>query len=330
MKLVPWLAADGPVYDPATLSYTVKIKPCKWSDGSELTSADVAFTGNIIKTFKVPRFLANWEFIKNIETPDKHTVRFFLREPRAIFLSRTLTTPIVQKKRWEPIAANLKNLQQPLSALLNEKVTDPVSSGPFVLKEWKRGSSLLLEKNDHFFGRGKEISGYLLGPYIDGVMYKFFGTTDAAVLALLTGNVDMFWWGLQQGYLQDLEADKNIKVFTNEKSALYYVGFNVRKKPFDDIYFRKAIALLTDKRFIIQKRSYRDMPREQTPSSRPVMCSGIIQTSPNMVRCFQERTGFERPMGYSAKAGTRGSAHPLPFQERWSRGKKSVCPTAAP
>jgi len=253
LKLVPWLAADDPVYDPAALSYTVKIRPCKWSDGTELTSADVAFTGNIIKTFKVPRFLSKWEFIKKIETPDKHTVRFFLREPRAIFLSRTLTTPIVQKKRWEAIAANLKNLQEPLLALLNEKVNDPVSNGPFVLKEWKKGGALLLEKNEHFFGQGKEISGYLLGPYIDGIIYKFFGTTDAAILALLKGSVDMFWWGLQQGYLQDLEADKDIRIFTNEKSALYYVGFNVRKEPFNDIYFRKAVALLTDKRFIIRK-----------------------------------------------------------------------------
>jgi peptide/nickel transport system substrate-binding protein len=253
LKLVPWLAADDPVYDPAALSYTVKIRPCKWSDGSELTSSDVAFTGNLIKTFKVPRFMANWEFIKKIETPDKHTVRFLLREPKAIFLSRTLTTPIVQKKRWEAIVAKVKKLKNPLLALLREKVTDPVSNGPFVLKKWHRGNSLFLEKNEHFFGQGKEISGYLLGPYIDGITYKFFGTTAAAVLALLKGSIDMFWWGLQQAYLQDLEQNKNIRIFTNEKSALYYVGFNVRQKPFDDIHVRKAVALSTDKRFITKK-----------------------------------------------------------------------------
>jgi len=253
LKLVPWLAADDPVYDPAALSYTVKIRPCKWSDGSELTSADVAFTGNLIKTFKVPRFLANWEFIKKIETPEKHTVRFFLREPKAVFLSRTLTTPIVQKRKWEAIAAKVKKLENPLLALLREKVTDPVSNGPFVLKEWNSGDYLLLEKNEHFFGQGKEISGHLLGPYIDGIIYKVFGTTDAAILALLKGSIDMFWWGLQQAYLQDLAADKNIRIFTNEKSALYYVGFNVRKKPFNDIHVRKAIALLTDKHFITSK-----------------------------------------------------------------------------
>jgi peptide/nickel transport system substrate-binding protein len=250
LKLVPWLAADDPVFDAATLTYTVKIRPSKWSDGSELTSEDVAFTGNLIKAFKVPRFLSNWEFISEIETPDKHTVRFHLREPKAIFLSRTLSTPIVQKKRWAPIADSAKKMEKPLLALLREKVTDPVSNGPFVLKEWRQGAYLYLEKNPHFFGQGKEISGYLLGPYIDGIIFKFFGTTDAVILALLKGSIDMFWWGLQQGYLEDLAEDKDIRIFTNEKSALYYVGFNLREKPFDDIHFRKAVALSTDKDFI--------------------------------------------------------------------------------
>ncbi|MBW1779812.1 MAG: ABC transporter substrate-binding protein [Deltaproteobacteria bacterium] len=253
LKLVPWLAAEDPAFDSAVLSYTVKLRPSKWSDGTELTSADVAFTGNLIKTFKVPRFLSNWEFISKIETPDKHTVRFFLREPKAIFLSRTLTTPIVQKRKWAPIVASAKKMKRPLLTLLREKIDDPVSSGPFVLKEWHRGAYLCLEQNPHFFGQGKRISGYLLGPYIDGIIFKFFGTTDAAILALLKGSIDMFWWGLQQGYIEDLEEDKAVGIFTNEKSALYYLGFNVRKKPFDDIHFRQAVALSTDKRFITRR-----------------------------------------------------------------------------
>jgi peptide/nickel transport system substrate-binding protein len=250
LKLVPWLASDDPVFNKADLSYTVKIRPAEWSDGSELTSEDVAFTGRLIKEFKVPRFLSNWEFISRIETPDKHTVRFHLREPKAIFLSRTLGTPIVQKKRWAPIAESAKKMQKPLLALLREKVTDPVSNGPFVLKEWRQGAYLCLRRNPHFFGKGKEISGYLLGPYIDGIIFKFFGTTDAVILALLKGSIDMFWWGLQQGYLQDLQDNREIRIFTSEKSALYYVGFNIREKPFDDIHFRKAVALSTDKDFI--------------------------------------------------------------------------------
>ena len=253
LKLTPWLAAEHPVYDPDALTYTVKMRPAKWSDGSELTSEDVAYTGHLIKTLKVPRYLSSWEFVEKIETPDKHTVRFTLREPKAIFLSRTLTTPIVQKKCWCAILERVQNLEKPLLEILKQKITNPISSGPFVLKEWRRGAYVFLEKNEHFFGRGLEIAGYHLGPHIDGIIFKFFGTSDAAVLALRKGSIDMFWWGLQQGYLAALEDDENVKIYTSEKSALYYMGFNLRKKPFNDLHFRKAVALATDKRFIVKR-----------------------------------------------------------------------------
>jgi len=253
LKLIPWLAQDDPVYDPATLSYTIRIRPVRWSDGSELTSEDVAFTGNLIKTFKVPRMLSNWEFVRDIETPDRYTVRFLLKQPKAIFATRTLTTPIVQKKRWRPIAERAKKTKTPLVKLLNHKVTDPESTGPFILKDHRQGAYLFLQKNKYFFGQGKEIAGHLLGPHIDGIIFRIFGTTDAAILALKKGSIDMFLWGLQPGYLQDLEKEKGIQVFSSEKSALYYMGFNLRKKPFDDIRFRKAVAISTDKGFIVKR-----------------------------------------------------------------------------
>ena len=253
LKLIPWLALENPVYDPDTLSYTIKLKDLKWSDGSSFTSEDVAFTGQIIRTFRVPRFISNWDFIKKIEVPDKRTVRFFLKEPKALFLSRTLTTPIVQKKEWAPICMAARKTEKPLPALLGKKVDQPVSTGPFVLTKWEKENHLLLERNHRFFGTGKEVSGFKLGPYVDGIRFRLMGNTDMAVLGLFTGSIDMFWWGLEENYIHDLDSHKDIKVFINPKSALYYMGFNVRKKPFNDTSFRKAIALSIDKPFIIKR-----------------------------------------------------------------------------
>lgn len=253
LKLIPWLAAGDPIYDPATLSYTIGIRASKWSDGSEFTSHDVAFTGRVIKTFRVPRFISNWEFIKKIETPDKQTVRFFLKEPKALFLSRTLTTPIVQKKKWAPICAHAEKDDNPLGRLLKEKVVQPMGSGPFVFGNWEKGKHLSLQKSPNFFGTGKVFSGFKLGPHVAGIRFRFVKNMDAAVLGLFTGSIDMYWWGLRENYIHDLDSHKNITVFTNQKSALYYMGFNVRKKPFDDLYFRKAVALSIDKPFIIRR-----------------------------------------------------------------------------
>ncbi|UCF85094.1 MAG: ABC transporter substrate-binding protein, partial [Desulfobacteraceae bacterium] len=253
LEIIPWLAEKDPVYDESTISYTVKLRSAKWSDGSELTSEDVAFTGRLINEFKVPRYRARWKFVRRIETPDKRTVKFYLEKPMAVFGSRTLTTPIVQKKEWVAIVEGAKKSEKPLATLQNRTIEKPVGTGPFVLKEWRQGAFLFVEKNKHFFGTGQKISGRRLGPHIDGVIFKFFGTSDAAILALKKGTIDMFWWGIQPGYLEELEKEPDIRLFSNERSALYYWGFNLRKPPFSDVNLRRAIATLIDKDFIISR-----------------------------------------------------------------------------
>jgi len=253
LELVPWLAAALPEFDSEKLCYTVKLKTARWSDGTELTSEDVAFTVRIIQEFKVPRYISKWKFIKRIETPDKQTIKFYLESPYAIFVSRSLTTPIVQKKQWEEVIKKAKGTEKPLRTLLRHKVKKPIGSGPFTLKDWRSGAYIYVIKNEIFFGSGKTISGHLLGPHIDGIIFKVYGTSDAAILALKKGSIDMFWWGIQPGYMEDLKANPDMEIFTNEKSALYYLGFNVRKPPFNDVNLRRAAATLVGEDFIIKR-----------------------------------------------------------------------------
>jgi len=253
LSLIPWLAAEQPQFDPESISYSVRLKPAQWSDGSEVTSADVAFTASLIKEFRVPRYYSGWKFIKKIETPDKHTVRFYLKAPMAIFLTRTLTSWIVPQKEWAPIAKAARTRQKPLKALINHKVEAPIGCGPFTLKEWRRGTYLHLQKNNHFFGLHQNVNGRKLGPYVNDLLFKVYGTADVAMLALKKGGIDMFWWGIQPGYLDDLKRHGAIQIFNSKKSALYFMGFNVRKPPFSDASLRRAVAVLIDKEFIITR-----------------------------------------------------------------------------
>jgi ABC-type transport system substrate-binding protein len=251
LELVPWLAESMPVFDSDKLVCTVKLRKAKWSDGTPFTANDVAFTASVIKDLRDSRRYYMWKFVEEVEVVDDQTVRFHLKEPMAIFRERTLTTSIVQKKQWAPIVEAAKKTEKPLATLRNHKMEDPIGTGPFTLSEWKKGAYIFMKKNKHFFAQNKQIGGFKLGPNIDGIIFKVFGTSDAAIMAIKKGDIDMFWWGIQPGYIQELEEHPKIKLYTSERSALYFLGFNLRKPPFNDAALRKAIACLVDRDFIM-------------------------------------------------------------------------------
>jgi len=110
-----------------------------------------------------------------------------------------------------------------------------------------------MKKNPWFFGTGQTLAHRHLGPWVDGVIYRMYGTSDVAILALQKGEIDMYWWGIQPGYVDRLTKAPDIQLFHNHKSALYFMGFNLRKPPFDDRALRQAVATLIDKKFIVTR-----------------------------------------------------------------------------
>ena len=253
LSLIPWLAQSHPVFDAATTSYTITLRKMNWSDGTPFTADDVVFTANLIKQFKIPRLSSKWRFVKKVEALDAHTVRYHLKRNSPIFHTRTLTGPVVSRHEWESVAGEARTREKPLAHLLNHQITNPIGTGPFVLREWRQGAYIHLSRNPHFFASGKVIASRRLGPYVSDLIFKIYGTSDVAILALKKGVIDMFWWSIQPGYLNDLETADDVDVVFNQKSGLYFMGFNVRKAPYNDVHLRRAAATLIDRDFIITR-----------------------------------------------------------------------------
>lgn len=275
-ELVPWLASDQPVWDPQTKTVTFHLREGKWDDGSPFTAEDVVFTAQLILRFRLPAYYNNWSFVERVEALDPRTVRLTLKEPMAILWERTLTSFVVQKARWASLVAQAEKMLQealkaqeasgksdqaaltaalgkPVEMLTTHRVTRPESLGPFTFQEWQKGAFIHLKRNDRFFALNGEIAGRKVGPHVDGIIFKVYGNMDTAVLALKKGDVDYLWWGIESGYLADLKANPDIRIFSVLKSGYRYLAFNLRRPPMGDKAFRLAVAYLLDKDFIVER-----------------------------------------------------------------------------
>lgn len=330
LAFIPWLAAELPQYDPARKIYTVRLRPSmKWSDGTPLTAHDVAFTGRLIQSFKVPRYASKWRLVKKIIAVDDVTVEFHIQKPYATFLSGTMMSPIVPARQWQPIADTASTSQKKLAALMNHDIENPVGSGPFAFKRWQQGNFLYLVRNPYFFGTQISVNGRTLGPYIDGILFKIYGTTDVAVLALRKGEIDLFWWGIQPGHLEQLSASPQIRIYQSRKSALYYMGFNTRRPPFNDPALRQAVATLTDKSFIVQR-----ILQEAGTQMDAIIPTGNVQWYNDGVVRYGDKLNREdrirKAFQLLSRAGYTWTTPPVDHRGRLQRAEELHLPDGTP
>jgi oligopeptide transport system substrate-binding protein len=117
-----------------------------------------------------------------------------------------------------------------------------VSNGPFRLVAWERGESMILERNPTYHGRS---SGNL-----QQVALWFRGTDPGGWLQMYEENrLDVL---VLQGLVPLTDWERGRQRHAGEflsiaDLATYYIGFDVRRPPFDDPRVRQAFALATDR-----------------------------------------------------------------------------------
>ncbi|SFM35238.1 ABC transporter substrate-binding protein [Methylobacterium pseudosasicola] len=156
------------------LSITFQLRPAvKWHDGRDFTAADVAFSILTLKAVH-PRGRATFANVQDVETPNPHTAILRLSRP-APYLLRAFAaseSPIVPKHLYEgrDIGSNPANAA-------------PIGTGPFVFKEWVKGSHVILDRNPDYWDAPK--------PYLDRIIVRFIPDANARAAALAAGEIDL-------------------------------------------------------------------------------------------------------------------------------------------
>ncbi|SDI20043.1 peptide/nickel transport system substrate-binding protein [Bradyrhizobium lablabi] len=237
MNPQPLLATSWDVA-PDGLTYTFKLREgVKWHDGEDFTSEDVAFSIAVQKKLH-PRGRTTFAQIKTIETPDKYTVILHLGKPTPYLLSALSSgeSPVVPKHRYGDA--------DPLTHVNNAA---PIGTGPYVFREWVRGSHVIWDRNPNYWNKPL--------PYVDRLVARFISDPAARTIAFETADVDL-------GYrtpvpYRDVERlKKNPKISFDENGYVYdppniiIIEANLENEYLKDLKVRQAIAHCIDRETI--------------------------------------------------------------------------------
>lgn len=220
-SLVPTLAESWKVSEDGK-TYTFKIrKGVKFHDGTTLTPNDVVFSlKRMAGKDGLPPVKALLGEMQTIKAVGDNEVEVTLAKPNSAFIY-ALTMGIVPE-------ANKDNLEK-----------NPIGTGPFKVKEYRREQELVLDKFDDYWGNKAKL---------DRVIVYITPNTETAFLKLLSGEIDM----LSRVDAKRINELKNFNNIYAPQNTVQIFALNNAVEPFNDIRVRKAINYAIDKDEIIK------------------------------------------------------------------------------
>ncbi len=126
----------------------------------------------------------------------------------------------------------------------------PVGSGPYLLKDWKPGSTLLFARNPAYknLRADAENKG---AAYPDEWQIQIVKEEGTRMAALETGQLQIAWAPFEE--VPRIKGHANLQLITREKgTSQVYLEFNTTKPPFNSLALRRAIGYAVDPKEILE------------------------------------------------------------------------------
>jgi peptide/nickel transport system substrate-binding protein len=226
----PWLAASDS-FSPDGKTLTFHLRPgVTWSDGTPFSSADVVYTFNLMKSNTALN--SNGIQFATVAAPDANTVVMTFSAP-----AYTQLYAIADQSLIVP-----KHIWQSISSPATFADTNPIGTGPYVLKQLTP-QGITLTANTHYWQTGK--------PQIATLQFPDYQSNDSAASALETGQLQ--WAGNFVSHVQS--------VFANTSTHQYYfppvntvaLWPNLKVWPFTDLAVRRATSLAINRQQVAQE-----------------------------------------------------------------------------
>lgn len=259
LEIVPDIAESWEVSEDKKV-YTLYLRDdVKFHDGMPVTAHDFKYSieracdprtaspvadtylGDIVGAKEKLRGLATE--VSGVKVIDEHTLEIEIDAPKAYFLY---------------------NMSYPVAFVLDERnverggrtwTDNPNGTGPFKLAEYRLGERIVLERNEHYYGKPK--------PALERVNYILAG--GSAMTMYETGELDAVPVGLVDiERVTDPANPLNKELTIVRTLSTFYLGFNVNEPPFDDVKVRRAFNMAIDKQKIVDVVYKKTVPAADT------------------------------------------------------------------
>ncbi len=228
-------------------------------DGHPFDAQDVKFTYESIMDPKnlSPR-ISDYEPVKAVEVIDPLTIRIVYKR---------LYSPAIGTWAMGVLPEHLLNAEALKKEALGQELDPttfsmrqaafnrhPIGCGPFVFRDWKSDQYIILDRFDRYWEGPPNYKRYVFRVIPDLLtqeMEFYAGTLDS--------------YAVQPHQVQRLKTDPRFQSFSGTSFGYSYIGYNMRRKPFDDRRVRLALSMAIDVNKIIDYLLYNQAERITGP-----------------------------------------------------------------
>ncbi|MGM0413755.1 MAG: glutathione ABC transporter substrate-binding protein [Bacillota bacterium] len=227
--IVPLLAEDYSVSEDG-LTYELYLREdVNFHDGEPFNAEAVKFNlERLIEDEAVFSFLINR--ITEIEVIDEYTISLSTDEPFAPILAHlshdfiSMISPAAVEKYGDDVGSN------------------PVGTGKFKFDGWSRGESVIMSRNDDYWGEPA---------FLDTVTILVVPEESTRVVMLETGEAHAIM-NVPPRDVGRLTENPDITVKNVASLRTLYIGLHAQKEPFDDLKVRQAVNYAVDTESIVE------------------------------------------------------------------------------
>ncbi|ANE45192.1 ABC transporter substrate-binding protein [Paenibacillus swuensis] len=226
MEFQPMLAKEWKQLDDLTWEFKLR-DDVKFHDGTPFNA--VAVKATIARALESPRAVV-FKMVQEIKAVDDHTLQIVLKTPFSPLLSVLASheSSIMSPKAMETYGKELS--------------LHPTGTGPFKFESWTPGEEVVLAKHEGYWGEPVKL---------DKVVYMVVPEDTTRLAMVETGEADIAD-GIPVTEMARVEGAGVVDLYKSEAFGAEFIGFNVKKKPFDNMKVRQAISHAIQREDIFQ------------------------------------------------------------------------------